>query len=260
MKRTTLISSLTLIGIITISVFTAKNFLKESSDQDARMTKTSGAGYAMDQWVFERVYPNEEIPTSSYLKAFADLKAQQKELKVLDGEWESLGPENIGGRTLCLAFHPTDPDVIYAGSASGGLWKTTTRGVGRYAWSPVPTGHPVQAVSSIVIDPDNPDIMYIGTGETYGGGVSQPGVVNRYTRGTYGIGILKTVDGGLTWDNTLVFDQADIKGIQDLEMSPFDSSELYAAATDGLYYSSDAGENWELIFSAGDCIDVELDP
>jgi hypothetical protein len=64
------------------------------------------------------------------------------------------------------------------------------------AWDYVETGFPVLAVSTIAIDPANADVMYIGTGEVYGYQNAQGGDVERTTRGSYGIGILKSTDGG----------------------------------------------------------------
>ena len=230
---------------------------EEKTSFETYKANTSGAGEALDMWSFERSYPNDNIPVSKYAAAFAQQKTRTSSVP---GEWESLGPENIGGRILCLAFHPTDPDIIFAGSASGGLWKTTSRGVGRFAWEPVTTGFPVLGVGAIAIDQNDPDVMYIGTGETYGVSIAEPGLINRLTRGTYGIGILKTTDGGTNWTQVLPFDADDIKGVQDIEISNQNSNEIFAATTDGVYRSLDAGASWTLVFSQPNCIDVEVDP
>lgn len=223
--------------------------------------ETSGAGLSLESWSFERSYPGTSIPAHSFQEAFQEHKAQllQKSGSPT-GEWESLGPENIGGRTLCLAFHPTDSNIIYAGSAGAGLWKTTTQGNGRFAWEHVPTGFPVLAVATIAIDPDNPDHILIGTGETYGIGFARPGTENRLTRGTYGIGILQTNDGGESWTQVLDFDQDRIIGIQDLEINPNNTLEVYAATTSGVYKSVDGGNEWNLIFIKSNCVDIEIDP
>ncbi|MFK7775404.1 MAG: T9SS type A sorting domain-containing protein [Saprospiraceae bacterium] len=229
--------------------------------QNLHLENPSGAGKSLDMWYSERVYPFDDLQAFKYADAFDEQKLKLAQRTTgLPGEWESLGPKNIGGRTLCLAFHPLDSNLIFAGSASGGLWKTTTQGVGEDAWEPVPTGFPVLGVAAIAIDPTNPNIMFIGTGETYGVDIAEPGTVNRYTRGTYGIGILKTVDGGGTWTHILEFEMKEIKGVQDIEISPLNELEIYAATTDGVYQTLDGGDNWELIFEKPNCVDVELDP
>lgn len=256
-------TGLLFIGALLVVVYLSKN---ESigaihSQKGEETLHTSGAGKSLDAWAFERAYPNSEIPASKFLAAFEAKKQHEAQRSnSIVGEWESLGPENIGGRTLCLAFHPTDPDIIYAGSASGGLWRTTTQGVGQNAWEPVPTGFPVLGVAAIAIDKNDPDTIIIGTGETYGVGFAEPGTINRVTRGTYGIGILKTTDGGNTWSRVLAFNQNALKGVQDIEISNQNSSEIYAATTDGVYQSLDGGDSWSLIFNGTNSIDVEVDP
>ena len=70
---------------------------------------------------------------SSLIKNFS-LAFEQKKLqaKMRNGNnmanWEGMGPKNIGGRTVCMAFHPTNPDIIFIGSASGGLWENDNSG------------------------------------------------------------------------------------------------------------------------------------
>lgn len=196
-------------------------FRLQTEDQPTEKLETSGAGLSLESWSYERPYPSTCISRARYEAAFQEHRAQLLQKSGSGtGEWESLGPENVGGRTLYLAFHPTDPNIIYAGSAGAGLWKTTTQGVGRTAWQHVPTGFPVLAVASIVIAPNDPDHIIIGTGETYGVGFARPGTENRLTRGTYGIGILQTRDGGQSWRQVLNFEQDQIIGIQDLAMNP----------------------------------------
>ena len=162
----------------------------------------SGAAQAMEEWALLRSYPDGRIWQRNLSEAF-----EQRQLELVfrdeNPDWEALGPKNFGGRTISLAFHPTDPNIIYVGAAGGGLWKTTTAGVGAQAWERVPLGHPVLGVSAIAINPDNPDEMYIGTGEVYNYTVASPGVSDRLTRGSYGIGILKTSDGGQSWQKSL---------------------------------------------------------
>lgn len=262
MKSNSFPIATTTILLITLGCFLLLNrWFSEMQETGHESISTSGAGLALDQWSFERAYPNENIPISRYLAAFEEKKiSEANSTRNFNTEWASLGPINIGGRTLCLAFHPVEEDIIFAGSASGGLWKTTTQGDGQNAWEYIPTGFPVLGVASIAIDQDNPDTMLIGTGETYGVGFAEPGTVNRRTRGSYGIGILKTEDGGNSWTHVLPFNQEDIKGVQDIEYNPQNSMEVYAATTEGVYQSLDAGDTWNLILNLTNCIDIEIDP
>ncbi|MEM9546397.1 MAG: T9SS type A sorting domain-containing protein [Bacteroidota bacterium] len=262
MKKT-ILKLFTLITILLICYFFSINNKEDFSEiyEDYKLT-TSGAGEAMDAWAFERSYPNKSLSAKEYLKTYrAEKKTALTSVRDGDDCWESLGPENIGGRILCLAFHPTDPNVIYAGSASAGLWRTTSMGKGRYAWEHVPVGFPILGIGAILIDPEDPNVMYLGTGEVYHSfGVTEPGTINRFTRGTYGLGILKTEDGGLTWTQSLSFDAPDLVGVSDMEMSRQNPNEVYAATTLGTYQTLDGGQNWNLIHPVGPAIDIEIDP
>jgi hypothetical protein len=252
-------------GLISLTVLLNFTLTQEKTSQrkkelDANEAKISGAGLSLDAWSYERAYPFENISTSKYLEAYSQKRALTQSQKSIVGEWESLGPKNIGGRTLCLAFHPTDENIMYAGSASGGLWKTESEGLGENAWEYVPTGFPVLGIAAIAIDQNDPNTILIGTGETYRVGVAEPGTTVRLTRGTYGIGILKTTDGGNSWSHVLVFDDDEIKGVQDIVINPQNSQIIYAATTDGVYRSTNGGGDWNLVFSEPNCIDIEIDP
>jgi len=219
----------------------------------------SGAGLALDAWYFERAYPDGRIRTDSWAAAFYQ---RDSRLNKRSGEppWTAIGPKNIGGRTLALAFHPSDPNIVYAGSASGGLWKSTTAGLGPQAWQPIPTGHPALSVASIAIDPTNPDIIYIGTGEVYNYTAAQPGLVDRLTRGLYGIGILKSTNGGQSWTSSLPWAPGELRGVWDIVINPLNPSTLYAGTTAGVYRSRNAGGSWTLIHDQAMAMDLDLHP
>ncbi len=218
----------------------------------------SGAAQAFDWWVFQRAYPDGRLRSDRLFEAFREYRnfSLRDELPA----WQSLGPKNVGGRTLCLAFHHDNPDIIFAGSASGGLWKTTTAGKGPEAWAPVATGYPVLAVSSIAIDPNNPNIMYIGTGEVYNYEAAYPGIVQRFTRGSYGIGILKSTDGGRSWRPSLDWTQTEQRGVWGIIINPENPRTLFAATTEGLLTSYDAGFTWRNAHHLRMAMDLELDP
>jgi hypothetical protein len=121
---------------------------------------------AFEFWNMARMYPDGKLHSDKLEQALNEWKgtAQDRGPAVA---WEAIGPKNIGGRTLCLAIHPQDTNVLFMGSASGGLWKSTTQGKGVEAWERIETGFPVIGVGAIAIDPQNPNNMYIGTGEVY---------------------------------------------------------------------------------------------
>ncbi len=206
----------------------------------------SGAGISLDFWAYTRAYPDGKIKTKSWEKSYQEYHATAAQ-RDEEADWKALGPMNIGGRTLCLAFHPDEENTIFAGSASGGLWKTTTAGQGYVGWERININFPVLGVPAIAIDPSNSDIMYIGTGEVYNNQSTMPGVVNRFTRGSYGIGILKSTDGGTTWSKSLDWEYQDLTGVSDIVINSDDSNIIYAATSEGLYRTTDAGANWSLV-------------
>jgi len=220
---------------------------------------TSGAGIAMDAWTLERLYPSNRLPTHEFFTAFKE-RSQAATTRNKLPAWKALGPKNIAGRTLALAFHPSNPAIIYLGSASGGLWKTETMGLGATAWERVPTGFPLLGVGAIAINPDNPDQIFIGTGEVYNNTAAEPGIVNRLTRGSYGIGILKSEDGGQTWSKSLDWSYQTFTGIQQLVFHPNNSNIIYAATTEGLYQTLDSGDTWTNIHDVPMAVDIVIPP
>ncbi len=108
----------------------------------------------------------------------------------VDNLWVERGPSNVGGRTRAVMFDPNDPtkETVYAGGVSGGLWKNTAISNANSAWTRVNIPENL-AVSCITFDPNNTNVFYVGTGESYVGGD-----VN-------GDGVWKSTDGGATFSN-----------------------------------------------------------
>lgn len=225
---------------------------------------------AFEQWTAMRSYPNDEIRAGNFSRSYTDFKriaemrASQLDL-VSTLPWQPLAPMNFAGRILCMAVSPTNANTIFVGSASGGLWKTTTGGTGGpggISWTYVPTGFPVLGVGAIAINPQNANEIYIGTGEVYNKnekGVTPGGHIRTY-RGFYGIGILKSMDGGVTWSQVLSFTQSNLEGVNDMIINPLKPSTVFAATTDGLYRSFNSGANWTKIHSVVMAMDLDMKP
>ena len=222
----------------------------------------SEAMKALEFWSAQRAYPEKVIPNEGFYKAFEysnnSLRKGKLYLNTPD-TWTSIGPANRGGRTIALAVDPLNPDIIYAGAASGGLWRLTMNG-DAYSWERINTGYPVLGVNGIAIDPTNSDVIYIGTGEVYGYQKSNGGLNIRTTRGSYGIGLLKTTDGGTTWSKKINWSYHQQKGILVIRINPLDSNILFAGTTEGTYKSTDAGETWEKVNSILMAIDIAINP
>lgn len=216
-----------------------------NKQNDFSLNEESGAYEALKYFGFSRTYPHVRLPEKAHYAAWENGQKKQIGQKNFPGsQWEPIGPDNFSGRTLKLAFNPQNPSTIYAGSASGGLWRSKTAGKGLHAWEYVPTGFPVLAVSSIAFPYQDSLTMYIGTGEVYNVNEAGTGATYRNARGSYGIGILKSNDGGNTWSKSLDWSYNQNHGIWDIDISMQDQDLIYAATTDGVYQSSDAGNIW----------------
>jgi photosystem II stability/assembly factor-like uncharacterized protein len=243
---------------IALAAATLHYFSHKSPEK--RKQAPSQAGAAFLYWGMARTFPDGKFYTEKYTEALAQMRLSAQLRGDRSPEWEALGPDNIGGRTLCMAVNPLDTNILWLGSASGGIWKSTTAGRGATAWQRVETGFPVLGVSAIALNPSNPDIVYAGTGEVYNLENSAPNVAIRVTRGTYGIGILKSTDGGATWSKSLDWSYGQLRGVQDIKINPLRPATVLAATTEGLLRSWDAGATWHTIHNKRMAVDIEIDP
>ena len=149
--------------------------------------------------------------------------------------WTPLGPGNIGGRTRALLINPQDANVMYAAGVSGGVWKTTNGG---QSWAPIADVIGNITVSSMVMEPGNPNVIYVGTGE--GVIVAEVDTIGDFR----GAGIFKTTDGGANWTRLESTTNENFFYVNDLVISPNDKNRIYAATRTGVWRSPDGGANW----------------
>jgi len=152
------------------------------------------------------------------------------------------GPDNIGGRFSDVEWDPVDPDVVYAGAATGGVFKSVNGGL---TWTPIG-------------DPSHPQTVWLGTGEPNGGHNNFPGD-----------GVYRSDDGGATWSFMGLEKSASIGRIV---VDPTDGDRVFVAAQGsyfgpnperGLYRTTDGGASWDLVLSVTDstgATDVVMDP
>ncbi|UCE70164.1 MAG: glycosyl hydrolase [Flavobacteriaceae bacterium] len=154
-------------------------------------------------------------------------------------EFRFIGPE--GNRAIAIAGVPGDPMINYIGAASGGLWKTTDGGIG---WDPVFDDQEASSIGAVAIAPSDPDIVWVGTGETF---VIRPAHA-------MGDGIYKSADAGRTWKKMGLEKTGRIGRIL---IHPSNPDIVYAAALGhtygpqqerGVFKTTDGGETWERIF------------
>jgi len=219
--------------------------------------KISGAYEALQLMSLAKSYPDLDIPNQAYgqaLKVHANMETTNS--RSFD-PWEDVGPKNTAGRTLALAINPQADSTVYLGSASGGLWRSRSLGLGE-SWEYVPTLPGVLGVSSISFAPGDSSIMYIGTGEVYNVAVTGNDAAYRATRGSYGVGILKSEDGGASWSKTLDMSYNNRFGVQSLQVSRQNPDLVLSATTEGIYRTQDGGENWEKVLNLIMATDVEM--
>lgn len=167
----------------------------------------------------------------------------------------SIGPAGMSGRITSIAVAPTDKNVWYIGSASGGLWKTVNAGT---TFEPIFDAQPVQSIGAVTIAPSNPDVIYVGTGEG-----------NPRNSQSSGNGLYKSVDGGLSWVHLGLEDS---RNIHRLIVHPHDEQIVWAGIlgnpfrpsdTRGAYKSTDGGKTWRQVLSSNDrsgIADLVIDP
>lgn len=173
--------------------------------------------------------------------------------------WKEVGPRSpqIGsnkqlsgsGRINCIEFASNDSNLIWAGSASGGLWRSNDRGK---SWEVIDfTEFLSMGVSDIAISKANPNILYVATGDADGGSFL----------GCYSLGIIKTTDGGTTWTvlNTEI-NYSDGEFISKILINPLDESILYASTSKSIIKSTDAGASWQVLLSGFNFRDLLFKP
>ena len=171
---------------------------------------------------------------------------------VFPGSWTWQGPSNVGGRVRSIIVDPANTKTIWVGSVSGGIWKTTDRGV---SWVALDDFLPTLSVGCMALDTSK-HILYAGTGEGF------EIVDDEYSYAAYtpGAGIFKSEDGGMTWVQLAsTAHGGDWLFVNRIAISPANGDLLLAATRTGLYRSTDGGESWNRV-SSGEVFDVKFDP
>lgn len=237
------------------------------------MMQDPDANFYATQSAFEKYWEGREVTKGSGWKPFKrwewfmstrvkpdgsryqqdrTMKAYKQYSKSLDsesieGDWEELGPVHTPsgsrglGRLNAIAFHPTDPDIIWVGAPSGGLWKSTDHG---QSWSSNTDGLPTLGVSSIIVDYENPDVLYMGTGDRDHGDAP-------------GLGVMKSTNGGQSWE--FAKEGMGNRTVGMMVQHPADNEIILAATNGGIYKTRNAAQSWEQVKS-GNFKDIVLKP
>ena len=202
-----------------------------------------GLGYKQfKRWEYfmePRVYPtgNRPSPVANYIERL-NFESKFPPIEQKSSNWTSLGPNswtnptgwNPGnGRVNCITEDPNNSNIIYIGSPSGGIWRSLNSGS---TWTPLSDDFICMGISSIVISNSNSNLIYAATGDGDGSD-------------TYSIGVVKSVDGGLTWSTTdLNYVVTSAKKVYKLLIHPTNDQILWAATNNGFYKTTDGGDNW----------------
>ncbi|MEA3446780.1 MAG: CUB domain-containing protein [Bacteroidota bacterium] len=235
---------------------------KEFDDYFKNRDNGKGSGWKQfKRWKYfieQRVYPHGErtqinpgiawTEIQKFKKEYGDLKSGSR------NTWTDLGPTTSAvvtghwspgvGRIDAIEIDPENSSIIYCGSPSGGLWKSSDAG---NTWAVLTDQLPIIGISSIAIDPNNTDTIYIATGDKDASAV-------------YSIGVLKSADGGITWNTTgLDWNITQYRTIHKLLIHPDSSNIIFAASSSGLFKTTNAGLNWINVLNE-ELEDIEFKP
>jgi photosystem II stability/assembly factor-like uncharacterized protein len=184
-------------------------------------------------------------------------KAEPKPAEVsLDAfSFRNVGPAFLSGRIADIAVHPNNESVWYVAVGSGGVWKTENAGT---TWSPIFDDQSTYTTGCVAIDPSNPEIVWVGSGENVGG---------RHV--AYGDGVYRSMNGGKTWDNMGLKNS---EHISEIIVHPDNSDVVWVASQGplwskggerGLYKTTNGGKSWNRVLGNDEwtgVTDIMIDP
>jgi photosystem II stability/assembly factor-like uncharacterized protein len=233
------------------------NAITPKKFREYKMAKRGGdTSRKPSEWfTIQRAWPYNDIPFPAYKRALDRAVEHRQNVAAQIGVWIAEGPSNVGGRITDVAIHPDFPDIIYAGAALGGVFKSVDGGE---TWTPISDDVPSLSVGDIELDPLNVNTLYLGTGEANSSGDSYAGT-----------GMYKTTDGGGTWE---FIGLPESRHIGRIVIDPFDNQRIYVAAMGtlfgtnpdrGVYRSLDGGDTWEQVLFVTDstgAADIAINP
>ncbi len=248
---------ITLTFISVSLIFDSTDILHNETTYSKDQTVVAGPDQRPSEWAWERrTFPYYKADAEYYRKEIK--KAQKMKSEAVSRGIEQIefaGPTNVGGRISDIEFNPNNTNIVYAGAATGGVFKSTDMG---FTWFPVFDDQANLNVGDIAVDPNNSDIIYVGTGEPNGGHNNFPGG-----------GIYKSTDAG---DNWQLMGLENTVSIGRVVVDPSNSDRVFVAAVGsyftpnperGIYRSDDGGESWENVLFISDstgAIDIIIDP
>src|SRR5690242_10940174 len=154
-------------------------------------------------------------------------------------KFREIGPANMGGRIDDFAVVESNTNIVYAATASGGLFKTVNSGI---TWTPVFDDQPVSSIGDVTVSQSEPDVVWVGTGEA-----------NNRQSASWGNGVYKSADGGKSWKHMGL---AETRHIGRIVIHPSNANIVYVAAQGnlwgsseerGVFKTSDGGKTWSKV-------------
>jgi photosystem II stability/assembly factor-like uncharacterized protein len=208
--------------------------IKEAQEHEFEITKDPVLGYVPIERKRNAITQTQRMQADMIAKT-----SFERASRIQKSRWIPRGPGNVGGRTRAMMIDFADPtrNTMFAGGATGGLFKTTNLKSGSTTWNRINDYLDNLTVSSLAQDPRNPKIIYFGTGDIDGGDAN-------------GNGIYKSEDSGNTWKIIPSTFNSTFYTVASLLITP-DSGHIFAGTVAGLYKSKDGGENWDKVLGAG---------
>jgi hypothetical protein len=209
-----------------------------------------------ENFIEPRVFPDGKIQTSKLFEEYLNLEIDNNNFRMLPPNvWTQVGPDNVPlegsgrkrgiGRLNSIVFHPTNSNILYVGAPAGGFWKSVDSG---QSWLTSTDFLTNIGVSDIAIHPFDPDTLFVITGDRDAGD-------------TYSYGVMKSFDGGNTWQTTgLSFNITSFYRGNRILIDPVDPNIIIVSTSNGVYRSTDLGDSFTLTSSIANFVSMEFHP
>ncbi|HEX5111334.1 MAG TPA: hypothetical protein VFV79_00695 [Saprospiraceae bacterium] len=239
-----------------------REILNYFSEERAKLSPTDSMGHRFlkrqfkfwNRWLYDcesRLEPDGTV--ANWSKRMYEFQVNnnfynQSQERASNSGWSLIGPTSTDvedgiGRVSRMGFHPSNNQIIYAGTAHGGLWRSTTAGA---SWSAVASYLPSLGISGIEIKQDDPNTIYVlsGDGDAW---FPSNGFTSNFGYVSYSNGVFKSTDNGANWSKTAEFEP----GINDLQyvgfqmrQDPNNSNTYVVATSEGVFRTTNGGGSW----------------